>query len=211
MSSSTDVDAKPRSSGTYVATDMSNRLQIGQEHFQIRETDGGFNLQFSTVPYGSPSPPQRVVWDFDSDWDPIHLTAAVEGLATTEVTFEDTKCEVETRHQSGVQSQRFDVGRQNAFFLLNGALCAPLIIARKFDWDAGGTQSHALIPPGFLDVRRLPDDEVDGEPRSVLEVRLATMGVHDVVTLFVDARRDVVRYQTRNFQLLVELEEDMQC
>ncbi len=207
MTTSAERQQSPRARGSFLATNLANRVQVGQEQYTVSDNDKGHLLDLATVPFGG-GRRQDASWQFDHDWNPLHLTVEVEGHSTTDVSFTMSECVVVTKSAESEVSQRFEVGRERAFFLLNGALSSPIVLARRFDWSQDATQSFALIPPGFLDVRRLPDDEVGGKCFRVLEVRISTMGLQDTVTMFIDERGDIARYQTKNFQTLVELEEE---
>ena len=197
----------PRREGHYVATSLSNNVQVGYDSFAIREAAGGLVVESRHVSFGGGVPPQAARFTLDADWTPRQLEITAEGVMTADIDFGEAECAITVRSPRGEQQMRFPVGRARAYFLMSGGLYFPLHIVRRFRFDDPAPQLFDLLPPGVCEVRRVEDVVEDGEALRQLEMRFQIDGLEDFARLVVSRQGDLVRYRTRNQNLLVKLEE----
>lgn len=198
---------QPLDKGYYVATNLSNNLQIAYDSFAIRETEEGIVVESKHNVFGANIPQQTAHFALDRDWVPRRLDVTAEGLMNVVVEFGDAETSLHVKSPQGEQQARFPVGRRRAYFLMSGALYFPLHIVRRFRMNDAAPQTFDLIPSGVCEVRRGEDVFEDGQTLRQLNMRFQIEGLEDVVNMFINERGDLVRYITRNQNLLVKLEE----
>ncbi|HKP71563.1 MAG TPA: hypothetical protein VJT82_01415 [Pyrinomonadaceae bacterium] len=201
------VSSTPVSKGYYVATSLSNNLQVGYDSFVVREDEGGLVVESKHLIFGGNAPVQTARFNLDLDWTPRRLEVTVEDLMTAVVEFGETETSLHASTPQGEQRTSFPVGRRRAYFLMSGALYFPMHIVRRFDFDNPQPQKFDLVPSGLCEVRRGEDLVEDGETFRQLEMRFQIESIEDAAMLVVNRRGDLVRYRTRNQNLLVKLEE----
>jgi len=194
-------------SGHYIATNLSNNLQVGLDSFQVREQADGLVVESKHRLFGAGMPVQNSIFALDSDWTPRRLDISAEGGLGASVDFGETETNVVIKNAQEEQRIRFPVGRRRAYFLMNGGLYFPMHLVRRFRFEDFAPQLFDLVPTGSCQVRRLEDVEEGGERLRQLEMRFQVEAAEDVIRLFVNDRGDLTRYRTRNQNLLVQLDE----
>ena len=194
--------------GYYVATNLSTGLQVGYDHFAIRNAGDGLVIESQHTMFGPLNAVQSANFTLDHDWTPRRLevrVAAQDYHAVVE--FADAVTLMSIHSPNGDQQLRFPIGRQRAYFFLNGAIYFPLHIVRRFHFDNPAPQRFEVIPDGLCEVWRLPDVVEEQQTFRLLEMKVLVSGHEDMLRLVVNQGGDLVRYRTRNLNLLVKLEE----
>lgn len=200
--------SSPITEGYYVATNMTSGLQIGYDWFAVRPMDDSIIIESKHTMFGSSGiPVQLARFYIYPDWTPQRLEVKAESVFSVDMEFGDHETILSTSSAEGSHQMRFPVGRQRAFVLLSGGLYFPLHIVRRFRFEDPMPQQFNIIPEGIAEVRRLDDVIDSGQSYQLLEVKLWVAGMEDLLRLFVNERGDLIRYQTRNQNLLVKLEE----
>lgn len=207
MSCQTDFVASPVTSGYYTATNMSNNLQVGLDSFVVRAHGDGLLVESQHHLFGGSAPVQNAKFAVDADWTPRRLDIAAEGIMSAAVEFGDSETTLVIQSPEREERMRYPVGRRRAYFLMSGGLYFPMHLVRRFRFDDFAPQLFDLIPTGTCQVRRLEDLKEGDETLRQLEMRFQLGTVEDIVQLIVNQRGDLIRYQTRNQNLLVKLDE----
>jgi len=141
------------------------------------------------------------------DWTPRYIQVQAEPVFSLEVQFEDRVTVMSFTEKDSSRRVEFPIGRERALFLLNGGLYFPLHIVRRFDFDSTQPQQFSIVPTGIAEVSRLEDTVEGGETLRLLETKISLPGYDEVLRLYVNTRGDLVRYQARNQNVVVKLEE----
>ncbi|HEX8776156.1 MAG TPA: hypothetical protein VF735_21480 [Pyrinomonadaceae bacterium] len=208
METLSEAPSAAKAEGYYVATNMNNGVQMGYDWFAVRQVDDGLLVESRHTIFGpSPIPVQHARFEMDADWTPRRLEVKADEVASLLMEFSDDAISISTRSQQGERTMNYPFGRRRAFVLLNGGLYFPLHIVRRFNYDDPQPQQFNIVPGGICEVRRLDDFVEDGRTYRLLEMRVFVNGSDDIVRLVINGRGDLERYQTRNMNLLVKLEE----
>jgi hypothetical protein len=207
MVSASSAISTPLAEGYYTATNMSSGFQIGYDWFAVRDAGDGLMIESKHTLFGTGLPQQCVRFELDADWTPRRLELTAESLFALSASFEESETLITTRDAQGEKQFRFAVGRRQAYFLLSGGLYFPLHLVRRFDFENTQPQTFNMIPEGICEVRRIEDLTEEGRTFRQLEGRMYLAGIDDMVRLVINERDDLVRYHTRNQNLLVKLEE----
>lgn len=196
------------SAGYYVATNVASGLQVGYDWFAVREVDDGLVVESQHTTFGSASLVQVAQFALDADWTPRRLEVKTNQGHSAVVEFAEDATVMSIHGLKNSQQMCFPIGRRYAYFPLSGGLYFPLHIVRRFRFEGLRPQQFNVIPEGLCEVRRLDDFIEDSQTFRLLEMKLSVLGIEDVVHLVINEREDLVRYHTRNLNLLVELEEE---
>lgn len=196
------------SEGRYVATNLTQGVQVAYDWFAVKPAQDGLVIESRHTVMGVPSMPvQQAQFAVEPDWTPRHIKVQADQLFSLEVEFQETATVMSISQQDNNQRVEVPIGRDRALFLLNGGLYFPLHIVRRFNFDDAQPQQFNIIPNGLAEATRLSDSVEGNERLRVLETKISLPGFEDVLRLYVNEHGDLVRYQARNQNLVVELEE----
>jgi hypothetical protein len=199
------------SEGHYIALSQAEGVQVGYDWFAVRPESGGLLVESRHTIFGAPSiPVQQARFSLDADWTPRRFEVKAENLFSLVIEFADQSSVMFMTDQNGTQRTDVPVGRHKALVLLNGGLYFPLHVVRRFRFDDPRPQQFNIIPNGLMEVRQLDDETRDGQRFHILEAKVAVAGFEDVLRIVVNERGDMVRYQARNQNVVVQLEERRQ-
>jgi len=194
--------------GRYVATDLIQGIQVAYDWFAVKPAENGLVIESRHTVMGVPGMPvQHAQFAVEPDWTPRRITVQADQLLSLEVEFSDTATVMFISEKDSSRKIELPIGRDRALFLLNGGLYFPLHIVRRFNFDDSKPQQFNIIPNGLAEVTRLPDKVEENETLRILETKISLPGYEDVLRLYVNAHGDLVRYQARNQNLVVQLEE----
>lgn len=194
--------------GRYVATDLSQGVQVAYDWFGVKPAENGLVIESRHTVMGVPGMPvQHVQFAVEPNWTPRHITVQADQLLCLEVDFLDTATVMSVLEKGSSRKIELPIARDRALFLLNGGLYFPLHIVRRFNFDDPQPQQFNIIPNGLAEVTRLADKVEENETLRVLETKISLPGYEDALRLYVNAKGDLVRYQARNQNLVVELEQ----
>jgi hypothetical protein len=197
------------SKGCYVATSISSGVQIGYDEFEVRRGGGNVLVESKHVLCGMSGPHQISRFQLDPDWTPRRLEVNVEQGIRALVEFDETSTSMAIYDPKvGERRMSFPVGRQRAYFLLSGGLYFPLHLVRRFRFDDTQPQHFDIIPEGICQMIRRESITENGGTYYQIEARLMVAGVEDAIYMVLNDNRDLIRYRSRNQNLLVKLEEE---
>lgn len=204
----TAEDPTTLSKGYYVATSISSGVQIGYDAFEVRQVSGNILVESNHMLCGMPRPLQVTRFKLDSNWTPHRLEINVEQGVAALVEFDETRTVMAIYDpKAGERRMSFPVGRRHAYFLLSGGLYFPLHLVRRFRFDDTRPQQFDVIPEGVCQVSRREDIIENDRTCYQLEARLMVIGVEDVIYMVLNGNQDLIRYRSRNQNILVKLEE----
>lgn len=198
---------RPVSRGAYVATDLSNNLQVGYDTFAVQETEEAVVVESKHVVFGGLLPTQTARFEMDADWTPRRAEIRIADSMSADIEFGEAETRVVGRSPQGERRLTYPVGRHRAYFFMNGSLYFPMHLVRRFDFDDPRPQRFDLALGGLCEVRRAEDVTEDGETFRRLEMRWRIEALEDQVSMLVNRRGDLVSYRTSNQNLFVKLEE----
>jgi hypothetical protein len=196
----------PLNKGHYIATNMSNNLQVAYDSFDVHEADDGVVVESKHRIFGGNLPVQTANFALDTDWTPRRLDVSAEEMMTT-IEFGEAESSISVRTPQGEQRMCFPVSRRRAYLLISGGLYFPMHIVRRFRFEDPVPQHFDLVPSGICEVTRIEDLHEEDETFRQLEMRLQVEGIEDLLHLTVNQCGDLVRYRTRNQNLLVKLDD----
>jgi hypothetical protein len=204
------LDSQPSSvtEGRYVATSLTEGVQVAYDWFSVKPVENGLLIESRHTVMGVPTMPvQHAQFTVGADWTPRYIRVQAEPLFSLEVEFADQVIVMSISEKDSSRKVEFPIGRDRALFLLNGGLYFPLHIVRRFDFTSNRPQQFSIVPTGMAEVSRLEDIVEDGETLRLLETQISLPGYDEVLRLYVSTRGDLVRYQARNQNVVVKLEE----
>jgi hypothetical protein len=205
----TAEDSKTLSRGCYVAMSISSGMQIGYDAFEVRRVGGNILVESKQVFCNMPHILQVTRFKPDPDWTPRWLEVNVEPGISVDVEFTENSTFMTIYDlDAGEQRMSFPVGRRRAYFLLSGGLYFPLHLARRFRFDDTRPQHFDIVPEGICQIIRRENIIENDEIFYQLESTLMVAGVEDVIYMVLNGNQDLIRYRSRNQNILVKLEEE---
>lgn len=208
MSSAIPQPQNSLAEGYYTVTSLVNGIQLGYDWFAVRENGhDGLVVESKHTIFGSNIPVQHARFEIERDWTPRRFEISAGQNFKAAVDFGESETLMTSEDAQGAHEFRVPVGRRRAYLLVSGGLYFPLHIVRRFDFQSSLPKQFDLLPEGVCEVRRIEDAAAeDGQRLRQLEMKVMLVGVEDTLSLVVDEHDDLLRYQTRNLNLLVKYE-----
>jgi hypothetical protein len=192
--------------GYYVAVYQPSGLQVAYDRFSVTDSANGLLVESCHTVLGGGIPAQTARFHIDHDWTPRRLEIHSTGGAVT-AEFNPSSVLVRTKTDSGEESYEFRAARERAYFILSGGLYFPLHVVRRLDLNNPRPQLFDLVPEGICAVTCGPEEETNGKRIRKAEMRLSLGSVEDLLSLTLDTGGNLLRYQTRNQQMSISLED----